>query len=601
MICLLRHGEIEKPAQGIYIGQTDFPLSERGREQAQHWAQFFTAAFRPQHIIASDLHRTMETAQIIASQLSVQIDSEPRFREISLGDWEGVSMRHIKKTQFEAWSARGDRPDTFRPPGGESFNDVANRVFPLFNALSVQSALQNETVVIVTHAGVIRTIFHTLLGLPISSFFIQRIPLATLYVLDTDETGLIHRYSVLPCPDSEFPSREENHISLEKDVEYTPLTGHNGLTGGNRSLPVRLVSRLDAETAEDIEHSLMRLGHPDMTERYLAGSVLCRIGDTALPAILDVLQCRPWGTRQEAALDVLKRMGNEKAALAVRKLLKSENERIRLSGIKALRRLSNSSEAFLNALQDPYWEVRQQAIFALSDLGQHEFLKPLAAMLKDEHYMIRANAANALGRLRHPDAIDYLVDALKDEESRVRSMALWSIKHTQQYTAIDDVLHLLESETDPETLRRCIRTLGEFRSIKAIPGLLTLLQDGGPTVQSEVLTALGQVGGQDALETLARFMESSNSDLASKAAWSLAAIGEPARAVLEGLLSHPNDNTRSLAVFALGRIGLAQTAESIYQALKDESAIVRNQAKKSLDRIKGRSSATSKKTSRGRR
>ncbi len=590
MICLLRHGEIEKPAHGLYIGQTDLPLSETGREQAQRWASFFTTSFRPDHIVSSDLLRTTETAHILASRLEVDVHSDPRFREIDLGEWEGVSMQHIKKTQFDAWSSRGDHPDTFRPPGGESFNDVAERVFPLFNALSVQSALKNETIVIVTHAGVIRTLFHSLLGLPISSFFVQRIPLAALYVLDADETGQIRRYSVLPCPDPEYLPKEhveENTLSSTIRLPFTALPQNINPDG----IPVRLVPRLDPELREVIEQSIERLGHPDMAERYLAGSALCRVGDAALSALLDVLHSKPWGTRQDAALEVLKRMENTNATFTIRRLMDSKDDRIRLGGIKALRRLSETPEAFLKALQDSNWEVRQQAVFALSDIGRQDFLEPIAALLRDEHYIVRSNAANALGRLRHPSASKHLIDALQDEESRVRSMAIWSIRHAEQFDAIDDMLAVLETETDKDSLLRCIRTLGEFRSIKAISGLLTRLQEGCPAIQSEVLCALGRIGGQDALETLVRFMESVNSELANKAAWSLAAMGEPARAVLESLLSHPNDNTRSLAVFALGRIGLAQTAESIYKALKDESVIVRDQAKKSLDRLKGRASS----------
>jgi probable phosphoglycerate mutase len=97
---------------------------------------------------------------------TLPLQVSPELREISLGDWEGVSFREIKERFPEEYEARGRDLENWRPPGGESFADCRKRVLPsLQKILSVSQG----NVLLVGHAGVNRTILCGALGIPIKS------------------------------------------------------------------------------------------------------------------------------------------------------------------------------------------------------------------------------------------------------------------------------------------------------------------------------------------------------------------------------------------------------------------------------------------------
>lgn len=84
-----------------------------------------------------------------------------RLNEINLGDWDGKSFDHIKKTEPRLFQLRGENIDGFRPPGGESFRDLYDRVFPFFEYMGQDL---KKPVLVVTHSGVIRVMLCHWLG-----------------------------------------------------------------------------------------------------------------------------------------------------------------------------------------------------------------------------------------------------------------------------------------------------------------------------------------------------------------------------------------------------------------------------------------------------
>ncbi len=151
MIYVVRHGETEWNALNKVLGRTDVPLNERGLEQAKKVAEYLqkmalsgTVFVR---ILASPLKRTHETAHIISETIGVPVTAEKALIEMNFGIWEGEDRRSA------AYQAA--KRDFFsRYPGGESFLDVAARVYPLLHAL----AKEPGNTVLVTHNGICRII-----------------------------------------------------------------------------------------------------------------------------------------------------------------------------------------------------------------------------------------------------------------------------------------------------------------------------------------------------------------------------------------------------------------------------------------------------------
>lgn len=166
-VYLLRHGDSRQDGIKRYIGQKDVPLNENGRRQAQWWksrlsAIPFQAAFR------GDLGRTRETLDIIIEDREIHTTVLPGLREISVGIWDGLSMEEVRNSFPGEYERRGADPAGHRPPGGESFTELRDRIVPIFEDLV--RGLEGP-VLVVGHAGVNRVLLCHLLGVPLPNLF----------------------------------------------------------------------------------------------------------------------------------------------------------------------------------------------------------------------------------------------------------------------------------------------------------------------------------------------------------------------------------------------------------------------------------------------
>ncbi|NDV25935.1 histidine phosphatase family protein [Desulfovibrio sp. JC010] len=194
MIILIRHGEIEG-AKGRAVGQIDLPLSEKGLIQSAQLAESL-ASFRPSHIYCSPLSRTVQTASFIEKQCGMEAVHVPEIKEISLGNWEGQSFSDIKSSNPEEFTQRGADLAGFRPRGGESFNDLKKRVADFLRELDEEGPLMT-----VTHAGVIRTVLHIVLGFPLDNIFRMKPDYCHATVIERKKGGfLLKAYNLPPEP-----------------------------------------------------------------------------------------------------------------------------------------------------------------------------------------------------------------------------------------------------------------------------------------------------------------------------------------------------------------------------------------------------------------
>lgn len=99
VIYLVRHGETVDNARQIMQGQTHGELNQRGREQAEAVAQRL-ASEQIDAVVASDLHRAVQTAEIIAVQHSLPVLTTPLLRE---RDWGGFTGRYIPDLKGVKW------------------------------------------------------------------------------------------------------------------------------------------------------------------------------------------------------------------------------------------------------------------------------------------------------------------------------------------------------------------------------------------------------------------------------------------------------------------------------------------------------------------
>ncbi|WP_319524796.1 histidine phosphatase family protein [uncultured Desulfosarcina sp.] len=167
-IFLLRHGSLQTADnEKRFIGQTDLPLSEHGRRQTEFWSRQL-AAWPLEGIFCSDLQRCRETADTIAQNSRAVVTPLAELREIDLGQWDGMRFDQVKKLDPDAFAQRGRDIAGFHPPGGESFNDLRQRVVRVFER---QVGKNDGNLLFVSHAGVIRVLLCHLLGMPTANLF----------------------------------------------------------------------------------------------------------------------------------------------------------------------------------------------------------------------------------------------------------------------------------------------------------------------------------------------------------------------------------------------------------------------------------------------
>jgi len=161
---LVRHGEVEGCA-GLAMGHLDLPLSRAGAGQIEALAGSWHGP-TPDRFFTSDLRRAVESARLLAARTGGEIVEDPRLRELSFGEWEGLSWDEIHRRDSRRLAAWGEDWWEVAPPGGETFAGLSRRVLSWFHELR-----DGETVVAVSHSGCIRAFLTALLGLPRSDVF----------------------------------------------------------------------------------------------------------------------------------------------------------------------------------------------------------------------------------------------------------------------------------------------------------------------------------------------------------------------------------------------------------------------------------------------
>jgi len=167
-ITVLRHGDT--PLTGLFCGSSDPDLTEAGwaaltsRAEGKTWDQ----------VIASPLRRCAKFAE----SLNLPLTIDARFRELDFGDWEGKSTEEVWTADPAALTAFWEDPTANPAPGGEPWAMLCARASEAFE--EVARAARGENVLLLTHAGVMRSLLVTQLGLSFSSAWKITLPTASV-------------------------------------------------------------------------------------------------------------------------------------------------------------------------------------------------------------------------------------------------------------------------------------------------------------------------------------------------------------------------------------------------------------------------------------
>ncbi|MDQ3957826.1 MAG: histidine phosphatase family protein [Actinomycetota bacterium] len=157
-VFLVRHGATEWNHAKKAQGQADIELNDTGYRQAIATAEELSHE-RIEAVYSSDLRRAYCTAEPIAKTHGVEVATDPDFREIDQGEWEGLHVDEIRRRWPDQW---GPARHYSARPGGESPAQVRKRALEALER--VVRAHPDGTVVVVSHGGTIRWLSAEALG-----------------------------------------------------------------------------------------------------------------------------------------------------------------------------------------------------------------------------------------------------------------------------------------------------------------------------------------------------------------------------------------------------------------------------------------------------
>jgi broad specificity phosphatase PhoE len=146
-LILVRHGESVANAERRFTHGPHEPLSRKGREEALERARQIAARFDPVALYASPFVRALETARLIGSVLGLAPVVVEALQEQDFGQLRGQGYDSVRSDP--TWHTDRWR---YRPPGGETLEEVFHRVGPALDAIADRHL--GEQVVVVSHGGV---------------------------------------------------------------------------------------------------------------------------------------------------------------------------------------------------------------------------------------------------------------------------------------------------------------------------------------------------------------------------------------------------------------------------------------------------------------
>jgi broad specificity phosphatase PhoE len=233
VVWLVRHGESmgnvadaqahqsKAGRLNLDVRDPDVPLSDTGRAQAEalgKWLAEQPEGERPTAVLSSPFNRALTTAQLATGNLGIRVRTDERLRERDFGAFDRMTGAGIRE-QFPEEAERRDLLGKFyyRPPGGESWADVALRIRSVLATEGLR--YDCERLLIVAHQAVIMVFRYVLEELTEQELLAvdreERVANASLTRYDRDADGNL---SLTSFNEVEHLEDEDEEVTEEPDV-----------------------------------------------------------------------------------------------------------------------------------------------------------------------------------------------------------------------------------------------------------------------------------------------------------------------------------------------------------------------------------------------
>ncbi|MDZ7878325.1 MAG: alpha-ribazole phosphatase [Saprospiraceae bacterium] len=185
-ILLIRHTTVAVPKSVCY-GQSDVALAdsfEGEKEAILDQIKVKWGKKMPDALFSSPLQRCQKLADFLGETWSMKPQFDDLLKEMNFGDWENKAWKDIPNSELNPWMADFVNIAT---PNGECYDDLHQRTH-----FFIEKCLEHDlkSIVIVTHAGNIRSFMSYALGLPLENSFRIHLDYGAMaaLVLSTEKT-----------------------------------------------------------------------------------------------------------------------------------------------------------------------------------------------------------------------------------------------------------------------------------------------------------------------------------------------------------------------------------------------------------------------------
>lgn len=163
-LVLVRHGQSEWNALGLWTGQEDVALTEQGRAEARAAAEHLRD-ITLHKAYASGLSRAQQTLEEIKSALShteLETTHHDALNERHYGDYQAKNKWEIKDTIGEEAFTKLRRTWDYPVPNGETLKDVHARVLPYYQETILEDLKEGKNVIVAAHGNTLRALMKDL-------------------------------------------------------------------------------------------------------------------------------------------------------------------------------------------------------------------------------------------------------------------------------------------------------------------------------------------------------------------------------------------------------------------------------------------------------
>ena len=191
-LILVRHGESEWNAKGLWTGWTDVNLSENGRVEAKKAGESLKD-IHFDYAYTSALKRAQQTLEEIQGVLGINLEptADKALNERSYGDFTGKNKWEVKEQIGEEEFQRIRRSWDYPPANGESLKMVYERVLPYYQAEIEPKIKEGKNVIIAAHGNSLRALIKYLEKISDESITKLELPTGGLYVYELDQEGKV--------------------------------------------------------------------------------------------------------------------------------------------------------------------------------------------------------------------------------------------------------------------------------------------------------------------------------------------------------------------------------------------------------------------------